>query len=694
MEMKELFGSLVFNDAAMRQTLSPEVYEALKRTAEEGRPLDPSLADAVAAGMRDWAMARGVTHYTHWFQPMTGVTAEKHDAFLEVQPGGGMIPDFSGKALIRSEQDASSFPSGGIRNTFEARGYTAWDPNSYAFIKDNTLCIPTAFCAYGGEALDKKTPLLRSMQALDVQGRRILRLFGTETKRVYPSVGAEQEYFIVDREKYNRRKDLIYTGRTLVGARPPKGQELDDHYFGSFKLRISAYMRELDEELWKLGVYAKTEHNEVAPAQHELVPIHTVANVACDHNQIMMELMRKVAKRHGLTCLLHEKPFAGVNGSGKHLNWSLTTDDGVNLLDPGRTPEENAKFLVFLCAVIRAVDEYPELLRISVATSANDHRLGAQEAPPAIVSIFVGDELNGILSALADGTRYDRKERGTLAVGVDTLPAIPRDSTDRNRTSPFAFTGNKFEFRMPGSSASIGEPVTVLNTIVADVLSRFADELEGADDLQAALRSLLSRTIRDHRRILFNGNGYSAEWLEEAGRRGLPNLRTAADALPHLLDEKNVAVLTRFGIYTEKELSSRCEIMLESYAKTILIEGRTLLEMARTDILPEVMRYTDFLSTAICHKREAGENVPCRAERSMLDRISRLCDDLFDCTEQLDQVLREEEKVEGFLKKAEYCRDRVLGTMEALRAVSDALEPCVAGKYWPFPTYGTLLYRV
>ncbi|MBQ4321100.1 MAG: glutamine synthetase III [Oscillospiraceae bacterium] len=694
MDFTELFGSLVFNDDAMRRKLPRDVYSALRETQENGTPLDPALADAVARGMRDWAMELGATHYTHWFQPMTGVTAEKHDAFMDALPGGAMLANFSGKALIRSEQDASSFPSGGLRATFEARGYTAWDPTSYAFIKDNTLCIPTAFCSFGGEVLDKKTPLLRSMQALDVQGKRILKLFGTKVKRVFPTVGAEQEYFIVDREKYNKRKDLIYTGRTLFGARPPKGQELDDHYFGSLKQRIAAYMRELDENLWKLGVYAKTEHNEAAPAQHELAPIHQVMNVACDHNQIMMEQMRKVAKRHGLTCLLHEKPFAGINGSGKHLNWSLSTDTGANLLDPGETPEDNAKFLLFLCAVIKAVDDYPELLRISVATSANDHRLGALEAPPAIVSLFIGDELEDILAAVEAGEHYDRKESGLINVGVDTLPALRKDTTDRNRTSPFAFTGNKFEFRMPGSSASIGEPATVLNTIVAEALSCFADELEAAEDMHAALQSLLSRTIKNHKRVLFNGNGYGEEWLREAERRGLPNLRTAADALPHMLDEKNVAVLTKHGIYTEKELHSRCEIMLETYSKTILIEARTMLEMARTDILPEVLRYTSFLAQSICSKKASGVAAVCKAETALLEQLSLLCDEMYDRISALEQVIADESTIEGCRAKADFCRDTVLGAMDALRAVSDRMEPCVAGKYWPIPSYGSLLYRV
>ncbi len=694
MDYNEMFGSLVFNDAAMRKKLPVEVYTALRKTQEENTPLDPALADAVARGMRDWAMELGATHYTHWFQPMTGVTAEKHDAFMDPLPGGAMMANFSGKALIRSEQDASSFPSGGLRATFEARGYTAWDPTSYAFIKDNTLCIPTAFCSFNGEVLDKKTPLLRSMQALDVQAKRVLKLLGTDVKRVYPTVGAEQEYFIVDREKYNKRKDLIYTGRTLFGSRPPKGQELDDHYFGSIKIRIAAYMKDLDETLWKLGVYAKTEHNEAAPAQHELAPIHTVANVACDHNQIMMEQMRKVAKRHGLTCLLHEKPFAGINGSGKHVNWSLSTDSGVNLLDPGKTPEDNAKFLLFLCAVIKAVDDYPELLRISVATSANDHRLGALEAPPAIVSMFIGDELEDVLAAVEAGVHYDRKDAGLLTVGVDTLPALRKDTTDRNRTSPFAFTGNKFEFRMPGSSTSIGEPATVLNTIVADALSDFADELEGAEDVNTALRHLLSRTITRHKRVLFNGNGYGEAWVQEAARRGLPNLRTAAEALPHMLDEKNVAVLTKHGIYTEKELFARCEIMLESYAKTILIEARTMLEMARTDILPEVLRYTDFLAQAICHKKASGVTAGLKAESEILTRLSGLCDDFYARIDELESVLDQEAEVTGCRAKAEYCQNTVLTAMEALRAVSDHMEPCVAGKYWPIPSYGSLLYRV
>ncbi|MGE4483637.1 MAG: glutamine synthetase III [Oscillospiraceae bacterium] len=695
LNLPELFGSMVFGDTAMKERLPKETYRALKKTIEEGKPLDPALANVVANSMKDWAIEKGATHYTHWFQPMTGITAEKHDSFIAPQPDGTVIMEFSGKALIQGEPDASSFPSGGLRATFEARGYTAWDPTSYAFIKDGTLCIPTAFCSYGGEALDNKTPLLRSMKAIDTQAKRVLKLFGHSVKRVYTTAGAEQEYFLVDRDTYNKRKDLIYTGRTLFGSRPPKGQEMDDHYFGSIRIRVSAYMKELNEELWKLGVLSKTEHNEVAPAQHEIAPIFSTANVACDHNQIMMEIMRKVAKRHSLTCLLHEKPFAGVNGSGKHNNWSISTDKGTNLLDPGSTPEENAQFLTFFCAVIKAVDSYPELLRIAVATAANDHRLGANEAPPAVVSIFIGEELECILTAIETGTRYDKCDKGNIEIGVDTLPSFPKDMTDRNRTSPFAFTGNRFEFRMPGSSMSIASANTMLNTIVADSLRQFADELEGADDFSSALNNLIKRTIKEHRRVIFNGNGYDEKWLEEAEKRGLPNLRSSAEAIPHLLDEKNVEVLTSSGIFTKTELSSRFEIMLENYCKTIRIEALTMLEMARVDILPAVFDYEKKLASTINAKTATSLSVPAGAETDLLGKIAALADEFYAEIAQLDSTVNVAGNGWSDTEKLSiYYRENVIPAMSALRSTGDCLEALVGADYWPFPSYGTLLYRV
>jgi len=679
----------------MKERLPGDTYRALKKTIEEGKPLDPSLASVVANSMKDWAIEKGATHYTHWFQPMTGVTAEKHDSFISPQEDGSVIMEFSGKALSRGEPDASSFPSGGLRATFEARGYTAWDPTSYAFIKDGTLCIPTAFCSFGGEALDMKTPLLRSMNALDLQARRILALFGNPAKRVSSMTGAEQEYFLIDRDSYNRRRDLKYTGRTLYGNRPPKGQEMDDHYFGSIRIRVSAYMKELNEELWKLGVFSKTEHNEAAPSQHELAPVFSKTNVACDHNQITMELMRKVAKRHGLTCLLHEKPFEGVNGSGKHNNWSLCTDRGVNLLDPGTTPADNAQFLLFFCAVIKAVDEYQELLRISVATGSNDYRLGGNEAPPAIVSVFVGGEMEAILDAIEHGLHYSNNdEHANLQIGVDVLPVIPKETTDRNRTSPFAFTGNRFEFRMPGSSSSIALPNIMINTIVAESLRQFADELESAGDFSASLNRLIRRTVTEHRRITFNGNGYDGSWVAEAERRGLANLRTAADAVPHLLDKKNMEVLARHGIYTEVEIRSHCEILLENYCKSTRIEALTMLDMARADIMPAVFAFEAALAGTANAKREALSGVSLRAETELLERVAKLADEFADETAALENAVAESEKIADSRERAQFSRDAVRPGMARLRRSGDALEALVGASYWPYPSYGTLLYNV
>ena len=624
-KLPDIFGSMVFDDRAMRQRLPKETYRALRNTIENGKKLDVNIANVVANAMKDWAVERGCTHFTHWFQPMTGVTAEKHDSFISASSDGSVIMEFSGKELVKGEPDASSFPSGGLRATFEARGYTAWDPTSYAFIKDRTLCIPTAFYSYSGEALDKKTPLLRSMEALNRQALRILRLFGNEgVRRVVTTVGPEQEYFLVDKALYRQRRDLMFCGRTLYGAKPPKGQELEDHYFGAIKPRVSAYMKELDEELWKLGILAKTEHNEVAPAQHELASIYTSTNAATDHNQLVMELMKNVADRHGLVCLLHEKPFAGVNGSGKHDNWSLSTDAGQNLLEPGDSPQENAQFLLFLAAVIQAVDDYQDLMRVSVASAGNDHRLGANEAPPAIVSIYLGDVLTGILDSIESGTPYDPQSAGELRVGVHVLPRFPKDATDRNRTSPFAFTGNKFEFRMLGSSFSISGPNIVLNTIVAESLSRFADTLENADDFDGALHDLIRRVIREHRRIIFNGNSYSDEWKREAEKRGLLNLRTTPEALPCFVSPKNIALFTRHQIFTETEMRSRYEILLENYAKTLAIEAQTMLEMSRKEILPAVNAYVKDLTAAALAKQSFDRELGCVMERELLGRLSEL----------------------------------------------------------------------
>ena len=694
--VKEQFGSLVFDDRVMKASLDAKVYASLKKTIDEGKELDLTVANAVAAAMKDWAVAHGATHYTHWFQPLTGVTAEKHDSFISPAPDGGVIMEFSGKELIKGEPDASSFPSGGLRATFEARGYTAWDPTSYAFIKGKTLCIPTAFCSYGGEALDKKTPLLRSMEALNVQALRILKLFGNDTvKRVTSSVGPEQEYFLVDREMYNKRKDLIYTGRTLFGAKPPKGQEMDDHYFGVIKPRVAAYMEDLNEELWKLGILAKTEHNEVAPAQHELAPIYTTTNIATDHNQLTMEIMQKVAAKHGLVCLLHEKPFAGVNGSGKHNNWSIATDAGQNLLSPGETPYENAQFLLFLCAVIKAVDDYQDLLRISVATAGNDHRLGANEAPPAVVSIFLGDELNAVLEAIENDTPYQGAKKTTMKLGSDVLPKFNRDTTDRNRTSPFAFTGNKFEFRMLGSSNSIACANIMLNTAVAESLKIYADRLEGVADFETALHDMIKKTIKDHKRIIFNGNGYDDSWIKEATeKRGLCNYRTTADCMPHILDEKNVRMLTSHKVFSEVELKSRCEIMLENYCKTVMIEACTMVDMAKKQILPAVSAYTTDLAESVGKKLKLGTDIACKYEKEAVKKLSILCDKIAEATDLLEGTLVKIKAAESIGEESEMIRDDVLVAMSELRVACDEAETMTAEKYWPFPTYGELLFGV
>ena len=693
-KIQELFGSMVFNDAVMQERLPKDTYKALKKTIDEGRHLDPQVAAVVAHAMKDWAVEKGVTHYTHWFQPLTGITAEKHDSFIAPKDGGSMILSFSGSELVRGESDASSFPSGGLRTTFEARGYTAWDPTSYAFIKDGVLCIPTAFCSYTGEALDQKTPLLRSMESLSKQAVRVLKLFGRDVHRVTPTVGPEQEYFLVDKTLYDQRPDLIFTGRTLFGARPPKGQELEDHYYGSIKPRVKAFMTELDEELWKLGVLAKTEHNEVAPAQHEIAPIYSVTNIAADHNQLTMDLMRKVAGRHGLVCLLHEKPFAGVNGSGKHNNWSMCTDAGDNLLDPGSTPYESAQFLLMLTAVIKAVDEYQDLLRVSVASAGNEHRLGANEAPPAIISIFLGDELTGILEALDSGSAYVGPEHTEMSIGVHVLPKFPKDTTDRNRTSPFAFTGNKFEFRSLGASASISDCNVVINTIVAESLRQFADELEKAEDFQSALHTLIVREIRAHKRIVFNGDGYSADWVEEARQRGLLNLKCTVDALPYLISDKNIRLFTEHHIYSAAEVHSRYEIILENYVKRLRIEAETALMMARRQILPAVMQY----SAEVAREAQAivtfAPAMNVEAQERLLATLTDGAKRLSDGIAALESVMALEKKTGDVLDQAAYQHDVVVPAVAAIRAAADSMETIVDRKFWPFPTYSELLFNV
>ena len=693
MNVPELFGSMVFDDRMMKARLSANVYNSLQQTINQGKKLESGVANAVADAMKEWAISLGATHFTHWFQPMTGITAEKHDSFISPAPDGRVIMEFSGKELIKGEPDASSFPNGGLRATFEARGYTTWDPTSYAFVKDNTLYIPTAFCSYGGHALDKKTPLLRSMQALNKQALRVLKLFGNaDVRRVTPSVGPEQEYFLVDQAMYGKRKDLIYTGRTLFGAKPPKGQELDDHYFGTIKPRVAAFMAELDEELWKLGVLAKTEHNEVAPAQHELAPIYTTANLATDHNQLTMEVMQKVAAKHGMVCLLHEKPFAGVNGSGKHNNWSLSTDTGMNLLSPGDTPYENAQFLLFLVAVIKAVDDYQDLLRLSVASAGNDHRLGANEAPPAVVSMFLGDELTAILEAIETDTPYSAAEKTQMKLGVHTLPRFARDTTDRNRTSPFAFTGNKFEFRMVGSSDSIACCNIMLNTAVAESLKQFADELEGADNFESSLHALIQKTIKAHKRIIFNGNGYEDAWLEEAARRGLSNLRTTPDCVPHMLDKKNVEMLTSHKVYTAAELEARCEILMENYCKVVRIEALTMVDMVQKDILPAVEAYSAALSGAAATKLALDTDTPCNYEKKLVKKLSALADQMDDKAEKLSLAIVKLKMVDGIEEEAATIRDEILPRMNELRVAADEAETVTAAKYWPFPTFGELLF--
>lgn len=689
------FGSQVFDQRVMKARLPQDIYRSLRCTMEEGTPLDLPVANVVAAAMRDWAVEQGATHFTHWFQPMTGVTAEKHDSFISPAPDGGVIMEFSGKELIRGEPDASSFPSGGLRATFEARGYTAWDPTSYAFIKGKTLCIPTAFCSYGGEALDKKTPLLRSMEALNRQALRVLHLLGdTDVKSVRTSVGPEQEYFLVDRKLYDQRPDLIYTGRTLFGARSPKGQELNDHYFGNIKERVAAYMEELNEELWKLGILAKTQHNEVAPAQHELAPIYTTTNIATDHNQLTMEIMQKVAAKHGLVCLLHEKPFAGVNGSGKHNNWSMATNTGVNLLSPGAKPHENTRFLLFLCAVIQAVDDYQDLLRLSVATAGNDHRLGAHEAPPAVVSIFLGDELSGILKSMEEGSQYTAPQAERVKLGVHALPPLPRDTTDRNRTSPFAFTGNKFEFRMLGSSNSIACANMMLNAAVAESLRQYADRLEQAQDRVAEIHHILRDVIRQHKRILFDGNGYDESWIEEAKARGLLNLPTTADCMPYLLHEKNVEMLTRHGVFSVPELHSRCEIMLDNYCKTVEIEANTMIDMARQDILPAVQSYATHVAQGIAAKRSVVDTLPCTHETKLLEQLSTLTDQIAQGMEALEAVTDRVEQMADVTATSEAVRDKMLPAMVQLRQAVDQAETITASSFWPYPSYGQLLFGV
>ncbi len=696
MQVPAYFGSNVFDDRVMKARLPSDVYNSLRQTIDQGKKLDASVASAVASAMKDWALEHGVTHFTHWFQPLTGITAEKHDSFITPSPDGRVIMEFSGKELIKGEPDASSFPSGGLRATFEARGYTAWDPTSYAFIKGKTLCIPTAFCSYGGEALDKKTPLLRSMEALNKQALRILKLFGNDAvKRVTTSVGPEQEYFLIDQAMYDKRRDLIYAGRTLFGAKPPKGQELDDHYFGSIKPRVAAYMEELNVELWKLGILAKTEHNEVAPAQHELAPIYTTTNLATDQNQLTMEIMQKVAAKHGLVCLLHEKPFAGVNGSGKHNNWSLSTDTGVNLLSPGETPHENAQFLLFLAAVIQAVDDYQGLLRASVATAGNDHRLGANEAPPAVISIFLGDELSAILDAIESDAAYNGTEKQKMKLGVDVLPHFTRDTTDRNRTSPFAFTGNKFEFRMLGSSNSIACANIMLNAAVAESLRIYADALETAPDFHAALHDLIKRSIQAHKRIIFNGNGYDDAWIAEATEaRGLLNLRTTPDAMPELLKKKNADMLISHGVFSEAELHSRYEIMLENYCKTVCIEAQTMSDMARKQILPAVERYAADVAAAAVSKKTLDPDLGCCYEKKLIRKLASLVDGMDAKLDALDGVIAKLKTRSDITDQANYIRDALIPRMSELRAVADEAEIMTAECYWPFPTYGELLFGV
>ena len=694
-KVTEFFGSMVFDDRQMKARLSEKVYKSLKRTIDRGTKLDSSVADAVASAMKDWALELGATHYTHWFQPETGLTAEKHDSFITPAPDGRVIMEFSGKELVKGEPDASSFPSGGLRATFEARGYTAWDPSSPAFIKDRSLYIPTAFCSYGGEALDKKTPLLRSMQALDKQAVRILRLFGdAESKRVITTVGPEQEYFLIDEDVYRKRPDLLYTGRTLFGNKPPKGQELDDHYFGQIKPRVKSFMKDLDEELWKLGILAKTEHNEVAPAQHELAPIFSTTNIATDHNQLTMELMKTVAKKHHMHCLLHEKPFDGVNGSGKHNNWSLSTDTGKNLLEPGDTPSQNAQFLLFLTAVIEAVDRYQGLLRFSVASAGNDHRLGANEAPPAIISVYVGDELDNVIKSIIDGTDYTDKSKKLMSIGAAVLPHIPQDTTDRNRTSPFAFTGNKFEFRSLGSNSSIANPNIVLNTIVAEVLCEYADELEKASDFDSALSGLVKKHLTDYKKIIFEGNSYSEEWVKEAQKRGLKNLPSTVEATEEFISPESIEVFTKNKVYTEVEIRSRYEISYENYYKQINIEAQTLSDMTKDEIIGAALRYEQFLSKTINDMKSTGTGVPTNVEEELLKQAADMVETLYSRLKKLDADIAKEDDMTDVKELATYNRYTILPDMDSLRAVIDELESRVPHELWPYPTYGDLLYSV
>ena len=693
--IKEIFGSMVFNDQVMRERLPNATYKSLHATIGKGTPLDVEVANVVANAMKDWAIEMGATHFTHWFQPLNGVTSEKHDSFISPTKDGRMIMEFSGKELVKGEPDASSFPSGGLRATCEARGYTAWDPTSYAFIKDHTLCIPTAFCSYSGEVLDRKTPLLRSMAALNHQALRILKLFGkTDIPQVRTTVGAEQEYFLVDRELYRQREDLILCGRTLFGAMPPKGQEMEDHYFGMIKPRVAAFMRELDEELWKLGISAKTEHNEAAPSQHELAPIFTTTNIAVDHNQLTMELMKKTAEKHGFACLLHEKPFEGVNGSGKHNNWSLSTTTGVNLLEPGETPQDNLQFLLFFASVVKAVDNYQDLLRISVATAGNDHRLGGNEAPPAIISMFIGEELEAIMDCIAHGVDYSAPKRVKMELGVDILPNFPKDTSDRNRTSPFAFTGNKFEFRMPGSNLSVASANIILNTAVAESLRTYADELEAAPDFQKAVIALVRRTINDHKRIIFNGNGYEKAWEKEARKRGLSNYKTTVDALPHYLDEKNIKLFTTHKIFTPAEVQARYEIAVEQYCKTIHIEALTLIDMVRKKVLPAIISYMERIATTAAAKKKVSEKLSCRTEEKLLEKLSFGADAISDRLEELQNEVKRAEKIGDMLAQAVEYKDKVLSKMQELRQEIDEIEPMVSKEFWKIPTYAEMLFSV
>ncbi len=693
--ISEVFGSMVFNDQVMKERLPKDTYKAFKKCIENDQSLDRGIADVVANAMKDWAIEKGATHFTHWFQPMTGITAEKHDSFISPTPDGTVIMEFSGKELIKGEPDASSFPSGGLRATFEARGYTNWDPTSYAFIKDGTLCIPTAFCSYSGEALDKKTPLLRSMEAINRQAVRILKLFGhPENIRVNTTVGPEQEYFLINKDLADQRKDLVYCGRTLFGAKPPKGQEMEDHYFGAIKPRVSAYMKELDEELWKLGISAKTKHNEVAPSQHELAPIFTTTNIATDHNQLTMELMKKIAGHYGLTCLLHEKPFAGINGSGKHNNWSISTNTGINLLEPGDSPQENAQFMLFLAAVIKAVDEHQDMLRVSVASAGNDHRLGANEAPPAIVSIFLGEELTNILEAIDNGSDYNHKARTEMEIGVCVLPRFPKDTTDRNRTSPFAFTGNKFEFRMLGSAFSISGPNIVLNTIVAESLAQFADILESSKDFTKTLNELVKSTITKHKRIIFNGNNYSEEWVKEAEKRGLLNLKSTVEALPYFISKKNIQLFTKHKVFTETEIHSRYDILMENYCKTINIEALTMLEMVEKEIIPAVCSYTKALSDTAISKKALSSDINCELEKSIVAKLSSLSESLYKKAKKLEEDLLGVKNHDTLKAQGEYYRNVIFLAMQELRAVADEIEAIVGEEYWPYPTYGQLLFSV